>query len=125
MTGVFSKYPKSHLDSEEFKGIPELSLALEAEDGSIALLVGCSHSGIENILKAAKKYFNRNINRVVGGLHLLPYDEKYIKNLVTQLKDEYGVCFVNASHCTGDVAQQLLKKSFGKNYSAFGLGDRF
>lgn len=124
LTGVFSKYPKSHLDPEEFKGIPELSLALEAEDGSITLLVGCSHSGIENILKAAKKYFNHNIDRVVGGFHLLPYTKEYIKDIVVQMKDVYGVRFVNASHCTGEVAQKLLQELFGENYSAFGLGDR-
>lgn len=122
LTGVFSKYPKSWTDPEEFKGIPELSLALEGQDGAITLLVGCSHSGIENILKAAKTYFKRNIDRVVGGMHLLPYDEKYIKDVVTQMKDAYGVRFVNAAHCTGEVAQKILQESFGENYSAFGLG---
>lgn len=123
LTGTFSKYPPSkNFPEEAFKGIPEISLALEDKDGSITLLVGCSHSGIENILQTTKKYFKKNIDRIVGGLHLLPYDKKYIGQLISEMKNRYGVHSVHASHCTGDLAQKLLKEAFKSNYSAFGLG---
>ena len=47
----------------------ELSLAIETPDGMV-IVVGCSHTGIDNIVKAAAA-IQPKIQFVVGGFHLV------------------------------------------------------
>lgn len=70
--GEFSKYPP-HDKDPLFKGLPEVALALQTPDGQWALVVGCSHSQVENIVRETKKYLEKNVAGVAGGFHQLPY----------------------------------------------------
>lgn len=49
----------------ELKGI-EQSMAVKTEKG-IIVIVGCSHPGVGNILKASSKF--GNVHAIIGGLH--------------------------------------------------------
>jgi 7,8-dihydropterin-6-yl-methyl-4-(beta-D-ribofuranosyl)aminobenzene 5'-phosphate synthase len=46
--------------------VDEQSLVLKSQNGWYAL-VGCSHSGVENILQSAKQF--GNVTGIIGGLH--------------------------------------------------------
>lgn len=120
LTGTFNRYPPFE-QSPDLNGLPELSAVFATTDGDI-VISGCSHSGIENIVAASKKAGVKT-RLVVGGFHLITYDEAYIVSLATKMKDELGVLSVAPAHCTGHLAFTVLRKEFGARYQFFGLGE--
>lgn len=120
MMGDFSAYPPSEPGHPDLEGFPELSLALKTEKG-IVLITGCSHSKVEEIVRATKQYLGANIELVEGGFHLLPYDATYITNLAHLMKDDLGVHRVAPAHCTGNLAFKIFRDIYGENYNYAGV----
>jgi 7,8-dihydropterin-6-yl-methyl-4-(beta-D-ribofuranosyl)aminobenzene 5'-phosphate synthase len=98
----------------------ELSLAIETPDG-IVLIVGCSHPGIENIVRTAAS-FNSHIRLIAGGMHLVTATDADIEKVVTSLHDTWKVESVAPGHCTGEPAFAALRRAFGERYLYAGLG---
>ncbi|MCK5347490.1 MAG: MBL fold metallo-hydrolase, partial [Candidatus Heimdallarchaeota archaeon] len=94
--GNFSKYP--NLDAHgnpnnakaNFIGLPELSLVLENAEEQF-LIVGCSHSTVEAIVKEAIEFTDKKIALVMGGYHLIPYKSEELLELAHRLKDDLGI----------------------------------
>jgi 7,8-dihydropterin-6-yl-methyl-4-(beta-D-ribofuranosyl)aminobenzene 5'-phosphate synthase len=121
--GGFNGYPPNSPEKPALNGLPELSLSLQTAKGEL-LVVGCSHTGVERIVQTTKTALGRNVDTVVGGLHLFPYDEPYIEKLAYQLRDELGVRHVSPTHCTGHIAFRVFRQIFGKEYEFAGLGSQ-
>lgn len=125
--GNFIRYPNLTVTGEpaesevQFIGLPELSLALDAGDDTV-LIVGCSHSGVESIVKATAETTGRDISLVMGGYHLLPYKEDTLRGVAARLKDELGVDRVAPAHCTGHLAFKVLMDAYGPDFIRAGLG---
>ena len=102
--------------------LPELTLAIKRPNG-LLLVDGCSHAGIEAILRAASSVDPRT-EVVFGGLHLVttPVDE--IDALVENLKTKWKVHRIAPGHCTGEPAFARLKKAYAENYLYAGLGTK-
>ncbi|UPJ60574.1 MBL fold metallo-hydrolase [Bradyrhizobium sp. 192] len=100
--------------------LKELSLAVNTSEG-LVLVVGCSHPGIEKIVKAAVA-INPRINLIAGGFHLVVAPDEVIAKTVTALKDTFKVENVAPGHCTGEPTFSALKKAFGDRYLYAGLG---
>ncbi len=98
----------------------ELSLALKGPNGVI-LVVGCSHPGLENIVKQAQAIDPR-VNIVFGGFHHIQADDAEVTRLATALHDDLKVERVAPGHCTGEYEFAALKKVYGENYLYAGLG---
>jgi 7,8-dihydropterin-6-yl-methyl-4-(beta-D-ribofuranosyl)aminobenzene 5'-phosphate synthase len=98
----------------------ELSLAINTPEG-MAIVVGCSHPGIDNIVAAATA-INPRINVIAGGFHLVVTSDADIEKIVTALHDTFKVEYVAPGHCTGEPAFAALKKAFGDRYMYAGLG---
>ena len=123
LVGSFSKYPP--YDKEpKFRGLPELSLALQTEDEEWTLIVGCSHSQVEEIVKETRKYVKNNVTGVAGGFHLLPYSSDYISGIANMMKKDLQVTWVAPGHCSGDSARTIFEALYQDNYKNFGLGSR-
>ena len=101
-------------------GIKEQSLVIDTKKG-LVIITGCAHPGIVNIVKFAKDYFNKEIYLVLGGFHLLAYNESQIKEIIKQLKGR-GVKKVGPSHCTGGKAIELFREQWGKDFFDLGCG---
>ena len=134
--GYASKYPSvaemegfgatdNQRDNDEvkFAGLPELSLSLATEEGE-ALVVGCSHSSVQKIIREVKEFTHKEINLLYGGYHMLPYGRIEINTIALQLKNEYGVKKIAPAHCTGHLAFKILKDTYGEDYIFAGLGER-
>lgn len=122
--GYFNCYPRSNGTNENEcrqTGLPELSLSLKTSKGEV-LIVGCSHSGVENIVSETMKAVNTNIDMVYGGFHTVPFDRKKTIEVVDKLKNEYHIHRVAPAHCTGHLAFKILQDKFGDNYLFAGLG---
>jgi len=129
--GYFSCYPgKSFVEGQFDKpndncqntGLPELSLSLKTKKGEV-LIVGCSHSGVENIISECIKLANNKVEMVYGGFHMLPFDRIQTLTLVNKIKNDLNVHRVAPAHCTGHLAFKLLQHSFGSDYIYAGLGE--
>ena len=100
--------------------IREQSLIIDTNKG-LVLIAGCSHPGILNIIRKVKEIVNKEIYLVIGGFHLLDDSDDAVKMVIKEFKN-LGVRKVGATHCTGDKAIELFKKTYGKNYIQMGVG---
>jgi 7,8-dihydropterin-6-yl-methyl-4-(beta-D-ribofuranosyl)aminobenzene 5'-phosphate synthase len=98
----------------------ELSLAIRTPEG-LALVVGCSHPGVDKIVQAAAA-IDPHIHIITGGFHLVLASDPEIDKIATGLRDTYKVEYVAPGHCTGEPAFAALKKAFGDHYLYAGLG---
>ena len=100
----------------------ELSLAIETPEGTV-LVVGCSHPGIENIVRTAAS-FDKHIRLIAGGLHLVTATDADIDKVVASLHDTWKVDLIAPGHCTGEPAFAALRRAFGERFVYAGLGER-
>jgi 7,8-dihydropterin-6-yl-methyl-4-(beta-D-ribofuranosyl)aminobenzene 5'-phosphate synthase len=101
--------------------LAEVSLAIKTPKG-LAVIVGCSHPGIEKILAKASE-INPNIYTIAGGLHLVDKSDEVVKQTVTNFKEKWKLQRVAAGHCTGHFAQVEITKVFADKHDHSGLGD--
>jgi 7,8-dihydropterin-6-yl-methyl-4-(beta-D-ribofuranosyl)aminobenzene 5'-phosphate synthase len=101
--------------------VDDVSLIVYSPSGPI-LLLGCSHSGVKNILQHIRKVFQIDrIYSVIGGTHLGFLDRRETFEAIDAF-ESFGVkCFASA-HCTGDEPNQILKRHFGSRFFHAGAG---
>lgn len=98
----------------------EVSLAIRTPRG-LAVVVGCSHPGVELILAEAAKIDPR-IHTVTGGLHLVLTPPAEIERVATVLHDELKLERVAPGHCTSELGFVVFRKKFGERFDHAGLG---
>ena len=90
---------------------------LVEEKGKTALLAGCGHLGIVNILRAAERRLGRRPDVVFGGFHLFelnPEDPEAVALTgATAAELAKGTTLYYTGHCTGDWAYARLKEVLG------------
>lgn len=79
----------------------------------VIVVTGCSHSGIPNIVRQARKISRTDEAIIVGGLHLAGAEEETLKKVVEELANE-GVVEVHAGHCTGLKGETELLRRYGE-----------
>jgi 7,8-dihydropterin-6-yl-methyl-4-(beta-D-ribofuranosyl)aminobenzene 5'-phosphate synthase len=107
-------------DTPGTKEMRELSLAIRTPAG-IALMVGCSHPGIERIVEAATA-IDKKVRLIVGGFHLPAAKDEDILRIATALHDNFKVQKLAPGHCTGEPAFALFQKTWGPDYEYAGVG---
>ena len=101
--------------------IDDVSLIVYSPSGPI-LLLGCSHSGVKNILEHVRRVFQIDrIYSVIGGTHLGFLDKKQTLEAIDAF-ESFGVKCVASAHCTGDEPNQILKNHFGSRFFHAGAG---
>lgn len=129
--GYFSCYPGKSFVEGQFEhkqdlckntNLPELSLSMQSEKGQI-LIVGCSHTGVENIVKQTQTATTDKIELVYGGFHMIPFDRTKTIQLVNILKNDLHVHRVAPAHCTGHLAFKILSDTYKNDYLYAGLGE--
>jgi 7,8-dihydropterin-6-yl-methyl-4-(beta-D-ribofuranosyl)aminobenzene 5'-phosphate synthase len=99
----------------------ELSMAIKTPKG-LAVVVGCSHPGIEKILTAATQ-IDSNVYTVLGGLHLVDVTDQDVTRIVDNFKNKWHIERVAAGHCSGEFAQNEFARVFGARHDHSGLGE--
>lgn len=108
-------------DSKGTLELNELSLAIRTPQG-LAVVVGCSHPGIERILEAASQY-DKQLYTIVGGLHLVDKSDQQVSEVVNNFKTRWHIERVAAGHCTGEYAQVELDRVYGDKHDHSGIGE--
>jgi 7,8-dihydropterin-6-yl-methyl-4-(beta-D-ribofuranosyl)aminobenzene 5'-phosphate synthase len=98
----------------------ELSLAVRTPQG-LAVVVGCSHPGVEKILEQAAK-IDARIFTVLGGFHLVRAPEPEVRRVAQLLHDVHKVERVAPAHCTSELGFAVFRKLFGPRFDEAGLG---
>jgi 7,8-dihydropterin-6-yl-methyl-4-(beta-D-ribofuranosyl)aminobenzene 5'-phosphate synthase len=98
----------------------EVSLAVRTPRG-LAVVVGCSHPGVEHILENAAK-IDARLFTVVGGFHLVQTPEAEIRRVATQLRDTLKLERVAPAHCTSELGFAVFLEQFKGRIDHAGVG---
>jgi 7,8-dihydropterin-6-yl-methyl-4-(beta-D-ribofuranosyl)aminobenzene 5'-phosphate synthase len=101
-------------------GMKEQSLVINTKKG-LVVIVGCSHPGIVNITKQAKQMLKQEVYLILGGFHIMGYNDIQVGEIIRQLK-ELGVKRIGPSHCTGEGPIELFRQAWGKDFVNLGCG---
>ena len=102
------------------RSIKEQALVIDSKKGLI-IITGCAHPGIVNIVKFVKNYFKKDVYSVLGGFHLMAYDENRVNLIIKDLR-KIGIERVGPSHCTGGKPIELFREAWGGNFIDLGCG---
>ena len=98
----------------------ELSLAVKTPKG-LAVVVGCSHPGVENILAAATQ-IDPHLYTVMGGFHLALTPEPEVQRVTRVLHDDLHLERVAPAHCTSELGFATFLERFKDHFDPAGLG---
>ncbi len=98
----------------------ELSLAIRTLKG-LAVVAGCSHPGVENILMAAAQ-IDKQLYTTIGGFHLVQTPREEIERVAGILHDTLRLQRVAPGHCTSEPGFAAFMRKFGDRFDEAGLG---
>lgn len=111
-------------EGDEYKADPfahEILLVIQDPDG-IVLATGCGHSGILNMVLAAKKYFpGIAIKAVIGGFHLIGERPLEVERITQRLID-LECKRVITGHCTGEEAGAIMEEMLDNRFDHLSCG---
>lgn len=98
----------------------EVSLAMRTPKG-LAVVVGCSHPGVEKILEEAAKIDSR-LYTVTGGFHLVLTPQEEVQRVASVLQDTLKIERVAPGHCTSELGFAVFLDRFKERFDQAGLG---
>jgi 7,8-dihydropterin-6-yl-methyl-4-(beta-D-ribofuranosyl)aminobenzene 5'-phosphate synthase len=103
----------------------EIATAFNLRERGLIVLTSCSHRGVINAIKQAQATSGVNkVHAVIGGFHLAPYKEDYVRDTIVALKD-IDVDFVIPLHCTGEPFYEMAKAEMPSKLLRSYTGTRF
>ena len=85
------------------------------EPPGLSVLTGCAHPGLSPILQRVRRRFPDPVTLLMGGFHLLNSSGEEISAEIAALRT-FGVQRVAPTHCTGELAVQMLRDAFGNHF---------
>lgn len=98
----------------------EVSLAIRTPQG-MAVVVGCSHPGVEKILDAAAQ-IDKQLYIAIGGFHLVQSPPEEVERVANVLNDALKLQRVAPGHCTSEPGFAAFIRKFGDRFDQAGLG---
>jgi 7,8-dihydropterin-6-yl-methyl-4-(beta-D-ribofuranosyl)aminobenzene 5'-phosphate synthase len=98
----------------------EVSLAIRTPKG-LAVVVGCSHPGVEKVLEQAARIDSR-LYTVTGGFHLVVTPQEEVQRVASVLHDTLKVERVAPGHCTSELGFAVFLDRFKERFDQAGLG---
>jgi 7,8-dihydropterin-6-yl-methyl-4-(beta-D-ribofuranosyl)aminobenzene 5'-phosphate synthase len=98
----------------------EVSLAVRTPKG-LAVVVGCSHPGVEKILAGAVKIEPR-LYTVTGGFHLVVTPQSEVERTADVLLNTLKVERVAPGHCTSELGFVVFMQRFKERFDRAGVG---
>jgi 7,8-dihydropterin-6-yl-methyl-4-(beta-D-ribofuranosyl)aminobenzene 5'-phosphate synthase len=99
----------------------EIATSFNLKGRGLVVLTSCSHRGVVNAIKQAQVASGvEKIHAVIGGFHLAPYPEEYVRDTVKALQ-EIDPTYVVPLHCTGepfyDAARTTMPTKLLRSYT--------
>jgi len=103
----------------------EIATAFNLKGRGLVVLTSCSHRGVVNAIKQAQAASGVNkIHAVIGGFHLAPYKEDYVRETVMALK-AMDADYIIPLHCTGEPFYEMAKAEMPAKLLRSYTGTRF
>ena len=103
----------------------EIATAFNLRGRGLIVLTSCSHRGVINAVKQAQAASGVDkVHAVIGGFHLAPYKEDYVRETVAALKT-MNVDYVIPLHCTGEPFYEVAKAELPTKLLRSYTGTRF
>ncbi len=101
--------------------LDDQTLIIKTNKG-LFIILGCSHSGIINIINYAIKITGQeHIDTIIGGTHLGPADKETREKSIQALK-KFDIAKIGVSHCTGLETSMQLFQEFGERFFFCNVG---
>jgi 7,8-dihydropterin-6-yl-methyl-4-(beta-D-ribofuranosyl)aminobenzene 5'-phosphate synthase len=103
----------------------EIATAFNLKGRGLIVLTSCSHRGVINAIKQAQAASGVDkVHAVIGGFHLAPYKEDYVRDTITALK-AIDIDYVIPLHCTGEPFFEMAKAEIPNKLLRSYTGTRF
>jgi 7,8-dihydropterin-6-yl-methyl-4-(beta-D-ribofuranosyl)aminobenzene 5'-phosphate synthase len=103
----------------------EIATAFNLKGRGLVVLTSCSHRGVVNTIKQAQIVSGiEKVHAVIGGFHLAPYSEDYVRETIAALK-RMDIDYVIPLHCTGELFFELAKPEMPNRLLRSYTGTRF
>jgi 7,8-dihydropterin-6-yl-methyl-4-(beta-D-ribofuranosyl)aminobenzene 5'-phosphate synthase len=87
----------------------EIALAFHLRGRGLVVLTSCSHRGVVNAIRQAQAASGvQKVHAVIGGFHLAPYKEDYVRETIRALQ-EIDLDYLIPLHCTGEAFYEIVK----------------
>lgn len=125
-------YTNHHFTAEELSGKPqpdqhwhEHATCFRLGDRGLVVISSCGHAGIINTLKTAQEVSGvEKIYALVGGFHLAPAPEDYLRQVMAEL-NKFDLAHVMPMHCSGQNFVDLAKKEMPEKLVLCGTGSSY
>jgi 7,8-dihydropterin-6-yl-methyl-4-(beta-D-ribofuranosyl)aminobenzene 5'-phosphate synthase len=103
----------------------EIATVYNLKGRGLVVLTSCSHRGVVNIVKRAQAVSGvAKVHAVMGGFHLAPFKEDYVRQTIAGLK-EVDPDHVVPMHCTGEPFWDLARAEMPNKLLRAYTGTRF
>ncbi len=93
-------------------------------DAGLFVILGCSHSGVINILDhIIDKTKQSHFHTIIGGTHLGPVSNEQVDQTIEALQG-YDIDHIGVSHCTGQQVAARLAQILGDRFFFCNVGTR-
>ena len=87
----------------------EIATAFNLKGRGLVVLTSCSHRGVVNAIRQAQAASGVDkVHAVIGGFHLAPYKEDYVRETLASLK-AIDLDYLIPLHCTGEPFYEMAK----------------
>jgi 7,8-dihydropterin-6-yl-methyl-4-(beta-D-ribofuranosyl)aminobenzene 5'-phosphate synthase len=125
-------YMNHHFTAEELAGKPvpdqhwhEHATCFRLGDRGLVVISSCGHAGIINTLRRAQEVSGIDkIYALVGGFHLAPAPDEYLRMVMVELK-KFDIEHVMPMHCSGQNFIDLAKQEIPEKLVLCGTGSSF
>jgi 7,8-dihydropterin-6-yl-methyl-4-(beta-D-ribofuranosyl)aminobenzene 5'-phosphate synthase len=125
-------YTDHHFTAEELAGKPqpdqhwhEHATCFRLGDRGLVVISSCGHAGIINTLRRAQAVSGvDNIYALVGGFHLAPAPDDYLRQVMAELK-KFDLEHVLPMHCSGQNFIDLAKQEMPEKLVLCTTGSRY
>lgn len=113
----------AHVIPDDFQH--ELATCFNVKGRGLVVLTSCSHRGVVNTVKRATEISGiKKVHAVVGGFHLAPQKEDYVRETVAALKEINPDCVI-PMHCTGEAFIDTVRNEMPNNFIRSYTGSRY
>jgi 7,8-dihydropterin-6-yl-methyl-4-(beta-D-ribofuranosyl)aminobenzene 5'-phosphate synthase len=124
-------YPEKFTEDERKLGVipdqfrHEIATAYNLKGRGLIVLTSCSHRGVANAIKSAQAASGvEQVHAVIGGFHLAPHKEDYVRETVAALKG-LNTKYVVPLHCTGEAFYEIAQREMPERLLRSYTGTRF
>ena len=103
----------------------EQATCFNVKGKGLVIMTSCGHRGIVNSVRGAIKVSGiSKVHAIIGGFHLMPMPQEYVRSTVAALK-EINPDYLIPMHCTGTTFYEVAKQELPGRVLLSSTGTRY